>query len=275
MLEGKVRARAGECEANEFVGTQVGGPRRGVLTHKLGSERVIRGNGQGGELLVEVAGRVQRVRLRHKLGFVFFALHLGPVDMPEEWVRLYLLSVPHAAQPGSVLAVQQLCNEGSGVGRQGRGQPDLALQNLVEELLPEMDSPLQLLKNNAHVNRSQRINPPQRDANAKVHRIEGATDRKSERAIDRKTERAKERKSERAFGGLPVWAVEGRYSHQHLVQQGAEAPPIGGAAVPRPGQNLRGQVFRRAAEGGGGGVVGNALFGQAKVGQLDVALSVQ
>lgn len=94
-----------------------------------------------------------------------------------------------------------------------------------------------------------------------------------------------------------VVGLERGLSGHHLVHQHAQGPPVHGGSVlqllqdldaaarprstRRPDRqlatsaHLRGDVVRRATEGGGGHSVHDALFAHAKVCQLTVALCVQ
>ncbi len=72
-----------------------------------------------------------------------------------------------------------------------------------------------------------------------------------------------------------VVGLEGRLAGHHLVHEHAQRPPVHGGAVVQLLEDLRGYVVRRAAEGGGGHAVLDALLAHAKVGDLAVALGVQ
>lgn len=73
---------------------------------------------------------------------------------------------------------------------------------------------------------------------------------------------------------LAVLRVEGRQADEHLIDDGAERPPVSGLAVALPLQHLGREVLSRAAEGLSVAVALNAHLRQAEVGQLDVALAV-
>ena len=75
---------------------------------------------------------------------------------------------------------------------------------------------------------------------------------------------------------LPVAAVEGGQAREHLVEEGAQGPPVHGAAVALAVEDLGGEVLRRAAEAvGAAGGIRDALLGEAKVREPDVAAGIQ
>lgn len=72
-----------------------------------------------------------------------------------------------------------------------------------------------------------------------------------------------------------ITVVERQPAAHHLVHYDSGAPPVHGQPVIVVLEHLRGQVFRRAAEGLRGATVRDLFLAQAKVGDLDVAVLVQ
>lgn len=71
-----------------------------------------------------------------------------------------------------------------------------------------------------------------------------------------------------------VAAVERRIPGEHLDDDAAEGPPVDALAVALFVQDLRGQVFGRAAHGNGVVVGLDLHFGKSEVGDADVAFEV-
>merc|ERR1712117_576446 len=71
---------------------------------------------------------------------------------------------------------------------------------------------------------------------------------------------------------LLVLAVERRLSHQHLVQQNSERPPINGLVVRLVVDDFRRDVVRSAAKGLGGVVAQYLLLAHSEVRDLDVTV---
>jgi hypothetical protein len=77
---------------------------------------------------------------------------------------------------------------------------------------------------------------------------------------------------------LDVGVIEGRQAPQHLIQEGAQTPPVHRLAMPFVLQDLRGKVLWGATEGLGASLwssAGDAALGETKVSEADVALSIE
>ena len=71
----------------------------------------------------------------------------------------------------------------------------------------------------------------------------------------------------------PALRVEGRQAHHHLVDQRSQAPPVDRLPVALLVENLGSQVLRGSADREGV-AVGNVHFGEAEVGEPEVAAVV-